>query len=70
MPPTRNESLIEAITGIGSYDWVIFTSANGVEHFFDYFFKAFRDVRDLGSVRFAAVGPATAKKLQGVSPQH
>ena len=64
LPPTRNESLIEAITGIGSYDWVIFTSANGVEHFFDYFFKAFRDVRDLGSVRFAAVGPATAKKLR------
>jgi uroporphyrinogen III methyltransferase/synthase len=64
LPPTRNESLIEAITGISSYDWIIFTSANGVEHFFDYFFKAFRDVRDLGSVRFAAVGPATAKKLR------
>ncbi len=32
--------------------------------FFDFFFKAFRDVRDLGSVRFAAVGPATAKKLR------
>ena len=64
LPPTRNEPLIEAITGIGSYDWIIFTSTNGVEHFFDYFFKAFRDVRDLGSVRFAAVGPATAKKLR------
>lgn len=64
LPPTRNEPLIEAITGIGSYDWIILTSANGVEHFFDYFFKAFRDVRDLGSVRFAAVGPATAKKLR------
>mgnify|MGYP001038429698 FL=1 len=64
MPPSSNEPLIEAITGIGSYDWIIFTSANGVEHFFDYFFKAFRDVRDLGSVHFAAVGPATAKKLR------
>ena len=64
MPPSSNEPIIEAITGIGSYDWIIFTSANGVEHFFDYFFKAFRDVRDLGSVRFATVGPATAKKLR------
>ena len=64
MPPSSNEPIIEAITGIGSYDWIIFTSANGVEHFFDYFFKAFRDVRALGSVRFAAVGPATAKKLR------
>ena len=64
MPPSSNEPIIQAITGIGSYDWIIFTSANGVEHFFDYFFKAFRDVRSLGSVRFAAVGPATAKKLR------
>ena len=62
--PSSNEPLIEAVTGIGSYDWIIFTSANGVEHFFDYFFKAFCDVRDLGSVRFAAVGPATANKLR------
>jgi uroporphyrinogen III methyltransferase/synthase len=64
MPPSSIEPIIEAITGIGSYDWIIFTSANGVEHFFDYFFKAFHDVRSLGSVRFAAVGPATAKKLR------
>ncbi len=64
VPPTTNEPIIESVTGIGSYDWIIFTSAKGVEHFFDFFFKAFRDVRDLGSVRFAAVGPATAKKLR------
>jgi len=64
VPPSSNEPLIEAVTAIGSYDWIIFTSANGVEHFFDYFFKAFRDLRDLGSIRFAAVGPATANKLR------
>ena len=63
VPPGSNEPIVEAVTGIGSYDWIVFTSPNGVEHFFDYFFKAFRDVRDLGCVRFAAVGPATAKKL-------
>ena len=63
VPPGSNEPIIEAVTGIGSYDWIIFTSPNGVEQFFDYFFKAFRDIRDLGSIRFAAVGPATAKKL-------
>ncbi|HJN83154.1 MAG: uroporphyrinogen-III C-methyltransferase [Verrucomicrobiota bacterium] len=64
VPPTSNEPIIEAVTGIGSYDWIIFTSANGVEHFFDYFFKAYRDVRDLGNIHFAAVGPGTAKKLR------
>ena len=63
VPPGSIEPIVEAVTGIGSYDWIIFTSPNGVEQFFDYFFKAFRDVRDLGSIRFAAVGPATAKKL-------
>ena len=63
VPPGSNEPIVEAVTGISSYDWIVFTSPNGVEQFFDYFFKAFRDVRDLGSIRFAAVGPATAKKL-------
>jgi len=62
--PTDNEPIIESITGIGGYDWIIFTSPNGVTHFFDYFFKAYKDVRDLGNLRFAAVGPATAKKLK------
>ena len=64
VPPTDNEPIVESITGIGSYDWIIFTSPNGVTHFFDYFFKAYKDVRDLGDLRFAAVGPATAKKLK------
>ena len=33
-------------------------------YFFDYFFKAYKDVRDLGNLRLAVVGPATAKKLK------
>ena len=64
VPPTDKEPIVESITGIGSYDWIIFTSPNGVTHFFDYFFKAYKDVRDLGNLRLAAVGPATAKKLK------
>jgi uroporphyrinogen III methyltransferase/synthase len=35
-----------------------------VATFFDYFFKAVEDFRDIGGVRIAAVGPATAAKLQ------
>ncbi|GIT04819.1 MAG: hypothetical protein CM1200mP29_02300 [Verrucomicrobiota bacterium] len=38
MPPGSIEPIVEAVTGIGSYDWIIFTSPNGVEQFFDYFF--------------------------------
>lgn len=63
-PPSRREVLIEAIGGLGSYDWLVFTSANGVTAFFEYFFLAFDDLRDLGALRLAAVGPGTAAKLQ------
>jgi uroporphyrinogen III methyltransferase/synthase len=45
------------------FDWVIFTSPNAVELFFDGFFKIAADVRDLGSVKIGAIGPATEKKL-------
>jgi uroporphyrinogen III methyltransferase/synthase len=56
--------LKDALEGLGSYDWLVFTSPNGVATFFDYFFKVFDDVRSLGNVRLAAIGPATAAKLQ------
>jgi uroporphyrinogen III methyltransferase / synthase len=62
-PPLNRTPLVEALTGIGGYDWLVFTSANGVTSFFDYFFKAFRDLRDIGGVRIAAVGPVTAAHL-------
>jgi uroporphyrinogen III methyltransferase/synthase len=45
------------------FDWVIFTSPNAVDFFFSEFFKLTNDLRALGAVKFAAVGPATAKKL-------
>ncbi len=63
-PPTNHGPLIEAMAGLGEYDWLIFTSPNGVAQFFEYFFKAFDDIRALGMVRLAAVGPATAAKLK------
>jgi uroporphyrinogen III methyltransferase/synthase len=55
---------MDALLGIGEYDWVVFTSPNGVSTFFEYFFKGFEDIRALGGLRFAAVGPATAAKLK------
>ena len=62
-PPDDKQPLVEALQGIGGYDWIVFTSPNGAQSFFDCFFKAFEDVRALGNLRFAAVGPATAAKL-------
>lgn len=62
--PSRREELVDALLELNSYDWLIFTSPNGVSTFFEYFFRQFHDMRDIGGCRIAAVGPATAKKLK------
>jgi len=64
VPPTNYQDIADAIVELNSYDWIIFTSANGVTGFFNLFFKGFEDLRDIGGVRIAAVGPATAEKLK------
>jgi uroporphyrinogen III methyltransferase/synthase len=48
---------------LGGYDWLVFTSANGVKYFFDEFFLKFTDVRSLGFIRIACVGETTAMAL-------
>ncbi len=63
-PPTHKEDLVDALLELNAYDWLVFTSPNGVAKFFEYFFKRFHDLRDLGGARIAAVGPATANKLK------
>jgi uroporphyrinogen III methyltransferase/synthase len=64
LPTDRRADLTDAMLELNSYDWIVFTSPNGVTMFFDSFFKAFEDLRDIGGVRIAAVGPATAEKLK------
>jgi uroporphyrinogen III methyltransferase/synthase len=49
---------------LGTYDWLVFTSSNGVNAFFRYFFAGFDDLRAIGNVRLAAVGPGTAARLK------
>lgn len=63
-PPENKEDLKDALASLGEYEWVVFTSPNGVTAFFDYLIRAFDDVRALGNVRVAAVGPATAAKIK------
>lgn len=57
-------SLVEILAELGSYDWIVFTSANGVRYFFEEFFKGFGDIRALGLLRFACVGKATAREIE------
>lgn len=54
----------EAFAGIAVYEWIVFTSANGVKNFFELFYKAYDDIRCLGPMRIAAVGAATAREIE------
>jgi uroporphyrinogen-III synthase len=58
------QMLADALLELGSYDWLVFTSANGVHHFFAEFLKVFDDIRSLGLVRIACVGDATARAVR------
>lgn len=63
-PPSDNfKSLDTAIKNLTTFDWIIFTSANGVEKFFERlkFFKL--DARIFCTAKIAAIGSATAEKL-------
>jgi len=55
------QDLADVMLEFGAYDWLVFTSANGVHHFFGEFFRIFDDIRSLGLVRIACVGDATAR---------
>ena len=59
----NKQTLHDVLTEFASYDWIVFTSANGVRFFFEEFYRIFEDVRSLGLVRFAAVGDTTAKAI-------
>jgi len=54
-----------AVERINDYDWLIFTSVNGVRMFFERFFLL-NDIRDLSGVKLAAIGPATKKELEAL----
>lgn len=64
VPPEDWSPLDAAIDQIGSYDWLVFTSANGVSFFFERLYEKDKDVRVLKDVSTAAIGPATAKRLR------
>jgi len=63
-PDFQQQLVSEVLAGIAVYEWIIFTSANGVQAFFDIFYKAYDDIRCLGPMRIAAVGAATAAEIE------
>ncbi len=64
VPPENLMEFGELVRDSFQYDWVVFTSPNGVTAFFDLFFKIYEDARSLGNARIAAIGPGTAKRVK------
>ncbi|MFG6376504.1 MAG: uroporphyrinogen-III C-methyltransferase, partial [Desulfovibrio sp.] len=62
--PLEDYSVLDAAIGkLGDYDWVVFTSANGVDYFFRRLNQAGLDSRALAPCKLAAIGPGTAAAL-------
>jgi uroporphyrinogen III methyltransferase/synthase len=60
-PDRRRHQLLGRLSEL--FDWIVFTSPNAVERFFEDFFQVHQDIRALGAIRFAAVGPVTSAHL-------
>lgn len=54
----------QVLSILHSYQWILFTSPNGVRHFFDKFFRRFEDLRDFGGMRIACIGDSTAREVR------
>jgi uroporphyrinogen III methyltransferase / synthase len=63
-PPTDLREFAELVQDAHGYDWIVFTSPNGVDAFFEIFYKLYDDAREIGAARIAAIGPATAQRVR------
>ena len=63
-PATNLREFAELVQDAHSYDWIVFTSANGVQAFFEIFFKLYDDAREIGGAKIATIGAATAQRVR------
>ncbi len=64
VPPADKQAFAKAVVNSPHHDWLVFTSPNGVERFFEAFYTVYKDLRELGGARIAALGPGTAEQLK------
>lgn len=69
-PPSSWEALDEAIAHLSGFHWLILTSTNGVDYFFERLTSQGKDARALAGLKIAVVGQKTAASLQqhGLQP--
>ena len=63
-PDEHPDAAAYALDHLGEYDWLVFTSRNGVDALFSALRERGRDTRALAPLRVAAIGPMTAAALQ------
>ena len=64
-PPNSFTALDRAIKYLREYDWIVFTSVNGVTQFIDRIMrKKGKDIRELYGIKVAAIGEKTAESLE------
>jgi uroporphyrinogen III methyltransferase / synthase len=70
VPPASWQAIDNAVTHLSTYQWLIFTSVNGVRPFMDRLRAAGKDARALANLRLCAIGPRTAQELgtYGLTP--
>jgi len=62
-PLTDSNEFLRTLAQLGRYEWIIFTSANGVTIFFEALGHLGKDARVLGQAKVAAIGAKTAERL-------
>lgn len=70
IPPEDYTSLDQSIKDLNNYNWLLFTSVNGVKYFFNRLYEKGNDVRSLGDIKVGAIGPKTAEEVKkyGIIP--
>jgi len=64
LPPDDWQPIDETLARLEEFDWLVFTSVNGVDAFLGRLWDSGGDARRLGTVRIAAIGPATGESLR------
>jgi uroporphyrinogen III methyltransferase/synthase len=64
VPPASWQAMDDAVTRLSAYQWIIFTSVNGVKPFMDRLHAAGKDARTLANIRLCAIGPRTGQELE------
>lgn len=64
LPPKDWSPVDAAISDLRSFDWLVFSSSNGVQAFLDRLLAQGRDLRAMGNAKLAVIGPGTAAELE------